>query len=223
MLPRDSEPALRAAGDGSSPRPVGGSPRPGGSFPRSGWSSSRSGGSVPRSGGSLPRSGGSPPRSDGSSPGPARSGRRGPVEPRLSFALPAQPGAPGLARQRLRRWLSALGCPEDLADDLVYAVNEAVTNASEHAYRGREPGLVGVEAALVRDGGSVRVRVRVRDSGRWAPAASDRLHNGRGLQIMAALTHELAVHRDDIDPDGTEVVLLSRALPAGGGAPAGCD
>ncbi len=133
----------------------------------------------------------------------------------LAFALPAQSGAPGLARQRLRAWLAARDCPPELAEDLVYAANEAFSNACEHAYRGVRPGLVGLEATLLPDAeGTVRVRVVVRDRGRWAPPDPGRRHHGRGLTIMAAFTASTGVRRGDAD-GGTEVVLVSHPFPAG--------
>src|SRR3954453_21319681 len=37
-------------------------------------------------------------------------------------------------RSEVRRWLAPLGLTEDGECDIVFAVNEAVTNAVEHAY-----------------------------------------------------------------------------------------
>ena len=132
---------------------------------------------------------------------------------RLEFTLPARSGAPGLARERLRAWLVARQCPPEPAEDLVYAANEAVSNACEHAYRGVEPGLVTVAAELLGGpDGTVRVRVVVRDQGRWAPPDADRRHHGRGLTIMAALTSTMGVLRGN--GTGTEVTLVGPPFPA---------
>ena len=48
--------------------------------------------------------------------------------------LAARPESPRAARNQVRAWLDAASWPTDLIHDLVYAVNEAVTNAVEHAY-----------------------------------------------------------------------------------------
>ena len=47
---------------------------------------------------------------------------------------PAQPGQLASIRAQIRRWLRPLHLTEDAKNDMVLAVNEAVSNAIEHAY-----------------------------------------------------------------------------------------
>jgi hypothetical protein len=51
------------------------------------------------------------------------------------------------ARVAIAEWLSLSHWPQDEADDLVLAVNEAVTNVIEHAYPAARPGAVGLHAS----------------------------------------------------------------------------
>ena len=81
------------------------------------------------------------------------------------------------------------------------ACQEACANAVEHAY-GPGHAYFDVEA----DHRESRIRVTVRDSGRWRPPRGS--HRGRGLPLMRALM-------DSVDVDhGTEgtVVVLERTL-----------
>ncbi|MEU4805967.1 ATP-binding protein [Actinosynnema sp. NPDC023587] len=108
-------------------------------------------------------------------------------------------------RVRLDAWLLDLAVPDDDRYDLVIAVNEAMSNAVEHAYPPGEPGRVRVTADARPDG---RVRVVVADDGVWRvpPAAlSDR---GRGLLLMRENTDEVLVERG---ADGTRVSLVLAA------------
>ncbi len=176
----------------------------------------------------------------GTSRGAARSGGTGGVDAcRVVFAARAC-GLP-VVRRRLQDWLHDLDWPVEPAQDIVLAVNEAVTNAVEHAYSGVDPDAVGAGAAAPIDVRAVversadlpvrprlrshaptttavragdRVRIRVRDAGRWRPDAHDRSDRtrvrGRGLSLMEALTSSLTV---TTGPAGTEVEMLSEAGP----------
>ncbi|MGQ0576100.1 MAG: ATP-binding protein [Pseudonocardia sp.] len=150
----------------------------------------------------------------------ARSGPA-PVEAPLracAFTMPAQLAAAWAARARVRDWLESHALPPALVDDVEYVTSEAVSNAAEHAYAGGD-GAIEVEAeVLALPGGLRRVRVRVRDHGRWQPVNPDPGHRGHGLAAMVALAAELVVRHHD--GDGTEVVLLSAVVPAGSTDPA---
>jgi anti-sigma regulatory factor (Ser/Thr protein kinase) len=127
-------------------------------------------------------------------------------------------------RRAFRRWLDRLGWPRTSAEELVLALNEAVSNSVEHAYS--QVGLgqhrpVWVRAELVMPpderAGRCQVVLDVRDAGRWRPPPSDPGHRGRGLAMMRALAAGL-----DVEPGrgGTRVRMVSqRARPA---ASAGC-
>jgi PAS domain S-box-containing protein len=95
-------------------------------------------------------------------------------------------------RRRLADWLRSAGVPESLAADIVLVVNEALSNCAEHAYRGRAPGTMRLEAAL--DDGHIEVKVA--DSGSWKTPPADPGTRGRGILLMRTLS-------DHVDVEGT--------------------
>jgi anti-sigma regulatory factor (Ser/Thr protein kinase) len=133
----------------------------------------------------------------------------------LLHVLPAQPRSLRPVRAAIAEWLTQLHWPIEDADDLILAVNEAVTNVIEHAYPAGRPGSFGVHA---RCGvGSVpatrRVTVAITDHGAWG--REDRVvgpagRRGHGLTVMSACTAETEVIRS---ADGTTVTLISRDVP----------
>jgi PAS domain S-box-containing protein len=124
--------------------------------------------------------------------------------------LPALPELLSEVRQRLSAWLRAAAVPDDLVSDIVLAVNEAATNCVEHAYVGRDPGDMRVEAHLVDRG----VRVRVADDGHWKTPSGDTRLRGRGLPMMDAVSESVSVERA---PTGTAVDMRFAADVAGRG------
>ncbi|MFD1150023.1 ATP-binding protein [Saccharothrix hoggarensis] len=105
-------------------------------------------------------------------------------------------------RARLDAWLVREGLGEDDRYDLLLAVNEAASNAIEHAYGQGGRGTVHIEAEARPDGA---IRVTVTDHGAWRvprPALSTR---GRGLLLMRENVDEVLVDRQ---PDGTTVTLV---------------
>jgi anti-sigma regulatory factor (Ser/Thr protein kinase) len=114
--------------------------------------------------------------------------------PHAPLVIDDEASAPRLTeiRHRLASWLAANGVPESSAADMVLVVNEACSNSVEHAYRGRDPGRMRVEAEM-RDN---LIHVRVTDHGSWKPPAQDPGTRGRGLLLMRAVS-------DHVDLDGT--------------------
>ncbi|MBN9099380.1 MAG: ATP-binding protein [Pseudonocardia sp.] len=130
--------------------------------------------------------------------------------------LAARPESPRAARNQVRAWLDAASWPTDLIHDLVYAVNEAVTNAVEHAY---SPGdaVQTIELTLqVEHGhdGTRRARVHIRDHGRWRVFRPGFGRRGYGLILMRALMDEVIIQPVQAGRGGTLAVLLSRPAPA---------
>jgi serine phosphatase RsbU (regulator of sigma subunit)/anti-sigma regulatory factor (Ser/Thr protein kinase) len=124
-----------------------------------------------------------------------------PLADHLLSRWPADRAALVSVRRLLRRWLATRGAGEEETYDITVACQEACANAIEHAYG---PGRRSFDVeATYRDG---RIRLTVRDSGRWrAPRGT---HRGRGLPLMRTLMESVDVQHTD---DGT-VVVLERTL-----------
>lgn len=133
----------------------------------------------------------------------------------LRCVLPAQPSSLRPARAAIADWLALLHWPRDDTDDLVLAVNEAVTNVVEHAYPATHPGSLGLLAWC--GPGSTRATrraiVTITDLGEWVHthgAVVPALHRGHGLAVMSACTAETHVKRS---AHGTTVTLISNDVP----------
>jgi anti-sigma regulatory factor (Ser/Thr protein kinase) len=130
--------------------------------------------------------------------------------------------------------LTALGWPAAAVEDVVFAVSEAVSNCTEHAYPGGVPDPVVEIDAVVEPAPAEedpratgaeheqrtgqRLTVEVRDHGTWRAVPPDPGHRGRGVRMMVALMNDVVIRRGDAGRPGTEVVLVSPtvfpALPA---------
>ncbi|ANY07841.1 ATP-binding protein [Pseudonocardia sp. HH130630-07] len=125
----------------------------------------------------------------------------------LHVELPADPGAAGRSRREAGRWLASL-CgvdrPCETVQDLVLAVNEAVSNSIEHAY----PGAGAAGTVILRgDTDGPRVRLEVSDRGSWREPPADNGYRGRGLGMIEAVTEDVRVERG---PEGTTVTFHGR-------------
>ena len=124
-----------------------------------------------------------------------------PLRDDLRTSWPATPEALVGVRRILRRWLAVHGAEEEELHDIVVACQEACANAVEHAYG---PGNAHFDVDAEHR--EARIRVTVRDRGRWRPPRGS--HRGRGLPLMRALMESVDV---DHGEDGT-VVVLERTL-----------
>ncbi|MGW4113322.1 ATP-binding protein [Actinosynnema sp. NPDC004786] len=116
--------------------------------------------------------------------------------------FPAHAGQLSAVRAQLDAWLSAEGLSEDDRYDLLLAVNEAASNAVEHAYGPDQQGVVHIHAEAGPDGG---VRVVITDYGGWRVPPPVLSARGRGLLLMRENVDEVLVDRR---PDGTTVTLV---------------
>jgi serine/threonine-protein kinase RsbW len=140
---------------------------------------------------------------------------------RLGFelVLAADWITPSVARDRVRSWLRTHHWSPAHTDDLVLAVNEAVSNSIEHGY-GLVPDMatplddrstVEVHARLDTDpDGTRRVEFTIRDRGRWLEPTGGPSTRGHGVRIMRACVENVRI---DHGPAGTTVVLHSWPLP----------
>lgn len=107
-------------------------------------------------------------------------------------------------RRELSHWLNEnLDLDAVRLNDILLAVNEALTNSAEFAYVGSPQGAMSMQAFLYADGS---LDVTVADHGRWREVApEDRCTTrGRGLQLMRALSDDISIDRQ---PTGTTVHL----------------
>lgn len=106
-------------------------------------------------------------------------------------------------RQLLTQWLQEVGTTAERAADIVLVVNEACSNCVEHAYRGREPDRMCIEAK-VRDR---NVEISVSDSGSWKRPPDDPGTRGRGLPLMNAISDDMTLEGTD---EGTTIAMTFR-------------
>lgn len=134
----------------------------------------------------------------------------GPDDLVISMVLMADPSALSVVRQRLRRWLVALEWPAREVDDIVMAVNEAVSNAVEHARPAPLDAEVRVAARLFAEpDGARRVMIGVSDD----RTPSDAGFRGYGLLMIHACMDAVELSRDDT---GTTLVMTSAKVPPAG-------
>jgi serine phosphatase RsbU (regulator of sigma subunit)/anti-sigma regulatory factor (Ser/Thr protein kinase) len=122
----------------------------------------------------------------------------------LEISFPAHVNELSRSRAALRSWLTQARVDPDQAHDMLVAAGEAVANAIEHGHRDSPEGIITLRAAISVD----QVQLTIVDTGSWKPPqpAVDR-HRGRGITLMRALMHEVAIHPD---PGGTTVQLFAR-------------
>lgn len=143
---------------------------------------------------------------------PASDQARGLASPTLRVSLPAVPVSDSLIRDRVRRWLHSLSWPRGQVNDVLLATSEAVSNAIEHAYRSRMPGLVELEGKLRATRGGRWVELRIRDFGSWRPAPAYDENRRRGIPLMRACMEDVKIAGTD---QGTEINLRSHIVPLG--------
>jgi serine/threonine-protein kinase RsbW len=119
----------------------------------------------------------------------------------MQWRFPAVPDSVSAARAAAREAAGRYGADDVLLDSIALCVSEAVTNAVIHAYHGRSPGDVELEAHKP-DG---YVCIYVRDSGGGMRPRPDSPGAGFGLPLMSQLASEVAVRARA--REGTELVL----------------
>lgn len=116
--------------------------------------------------------------------------------------VPATPDSLALVREHLRERVRKLGM-DGRTDDVLLAVNEAVSNAVRHAYPGGS-GTVDLDLSDEDDA----VIVVVRDQGRGPHGHDDSAGSGFGIEIMQAVADSASIVARP--GGGTEVRLAFR-------------
>jgi anti-sigma regulatory factor (Ser/Thr protein kinase) len=120
---------------------------------------------------------------------------------------PADPVQLSTIRHQLADWVAPLRLTDQEIADVVLAVDEAVSNAVEHAYGAGESGRV--ELTLWTEPGTLSIEVV--DHGRWRPPPGDAQHvpetaadASRGITLMSTMMESVLIHFDD---RGSRVLL----------------
>ena len=122
----------------------------------------------------------------------------------LEMDFPAHVSQLAPTRAALRSWLTRARVDPDQAHDMLVAAGEAVANAVEHGHRDSPEGMISMHATALVD----QVQVTIIDTGSWKPPQpAAELHRGRGITLMRALMHDIAIHPDAA---GTTVHLFGR-------------
>ena len=97
-------------------------------------------------------------------------------------------------RRAIRVWAEHVGLPGDLIDELALASYEAMANAAEHAYVGRQPGMLSVLVSV----SSGLVDVLIADQGKWQESDTAARFRGRGLLLIKGLATDVTVTATDV-------------------------
>ena len=116
------------------------------------------------------------------------------VAPLLRTGVPATADRLHVLRRQLGTWAAATGVTGELAESLILAVDEAVSNVVSHAYEAARTGTFDLHAT--HDPVRNAIHVTVRDHGRWQEIDPDPSSmGGRGLFLIRALANEATIER----------------------------
>lgn len=119
---------------------------------------------------------------------------------------PAVPEQLTAIRHQLAGWLTPLQLTDEETADVVLAVDEAVSNAVDHAYGSDESGRV--ELTLWTEPGTLSIEIV--DHGHWvAPDGHPQHDRGRGIPLMNNMVESVLIH---FDKRGSRV-LLRQPIP----------
>ena len=106
------------------------------------------------------------------------------MAPADELRLPPEAASVAIARNAMAEVARRVGAPEG---DVKLAVSEAVSNAVTHAFRGREPGTITVNA----EQGQGRLQIRVSDDGIGMTPNLESTGLGFGVSLIARVTSEV--------------------------------
>jgi anti-sigma regulatory factor (Ser/Thr protein kinase) len=111
----------------------------------------------------------------------------------LHRSIPADPGAPGVARKAVKDFLRAHGADPGALADVLLAVSEVVTNCVVHAYREQPGGRVDLEARRTGD----RLLLSVADQGTGMAPRHDSPGLGLGLPLVGRVAQRVDISAQD--------------------------
>ena len=107
----------------------------------------------------------------------------------LRRSIPADTGAPRIARQAVKDFLRGLGADPGALSDVLLAVSEVVTNCVVHAYRGQPGGKVDLEARRTGD----QLVLSVADEGAGMAPRHDSPGLGLGLPLVGRVAQRVDI------------------------------
>ena len=117
-------------------------------------------------------------------------------------SIPADTGAPSVARKAVRDFLRGVGVDPGALSDVLLAVSEVVTNCVVHAYREQPGGRVDLEAR--RNGHTLLLSVA--DEGAGMAPRLDSPGLGLGLPLVGRVAEKVDI---TAQADGGTVVSMS--------------
>jgi stage II sporulation protein AB (anti-sigma F factor) len=130
---------------------------------------------------------------------------------RLERKAPARPEELAGLRTAVWRYAVDLGASPEVGQAIRLAVGEALTNVVMHAYVGREPGLMTIQAWQDED---EDLHVEVLDEGHGLIPRTDSPGLGLGMGLMAQMADDLRISNREGHP-GTTVYLRFSLAPTG--------
>lgn len=115
------------------------------------------------------------------------------MTPDMEMSLPARAENIALVRHAFGALGEALTVDEQLLSDMRLAITEACSNVVVHAYAGREPGPLLLDATL----GDGELTVVVRDEGPGIAPHPGSAGLGLGLPLIASLAESVELGRDE--------------------------
>jgi anti-sigma regulatory factor (Ser/Thr protein kinase) len=107
----------------------------------------------------------------------------------LHRSIPADTGAPRVARNAVKDFLRGVGADPGALSDVLLAVSEVVTNCVVHAYRERPTGRVAIEARQSGD----RLVLSVSDNGAGMTPRHDSPGLGLGLPLVGSVARRVDI------------------------------
>jgi len=115
------------------------------------------------------------------------------MTPDMELSLPARAENIALVRHAFGALGEALAVDEQLLSDMRLAITEACSNVVVHAYAGRDPGPLEIDATLHED----ELTVVVRDDGPGIAPHPGSPGLGLGLPLIASLSESVELGRNE--------------------------